>query len=160
MISCSILFGRSSKLLSSSTDAKQAETCPAKTIEPIKVADFNDDGDKDKENEIKEQKTAPSELQSQSRKENSNTPINQRGGKADASNPPLVGDRIKVFWPEEKEWFKGSVTRVNAGGKCHINYDDGDTEWIQLAEQKWEILSPEGQAPQKLIPFCLVCAAK
>lgn len=64
-------------------------------------------------------------------------------GQATAADWPQTNDRIKVYWPEEKEWFKGTLTAVNPGGKCHVCYDDDDTEWLSLAEQKWERL-PEG----------------
>ena len=57
---------------------------------------------------------------------------------------PLIGDRIKVLWPEEKEWFKGNVTSVGPNGKCFVEYDDGDTEWLTLAEQQWERLPAQG----------------
>lgn len=76
-----------------------------------------------------------------------------KGEGAKGSKPPLVGDRIRVFWPEEKEWFEGSVTGANASGKCHISYDDGDTEWIILAEQKWELLPGKGQADTMYSPI-------
>lgn len=65
---------------------------------------------------------------------------------SDKAQQPSVGSRIKVFWPEEKDWFKGSVAAVNAAGKCHILYDDGDTEWITLSEQKWEALPVAGKS--------------
>ena len=35
---------------------------------------------------------------------------------------------------------------MNASGRCHVSYDDGDTEWITLAEQNWEVLSAKGQS--------------
>ena len=56
----------------------------------------------------------------------------------------LIGKRIKVFWPAEKDWFCGRLGAVNSKG-CHlVEYDDGDKEWIDLATERYELLSDTG----------------
>lgn len=40
------------------------------------------------------------------------------------------GRRVQVFWEDEKEWFPGYVSRVDAGAqRVHVKYDDGDKRW-------------------------------
>ena len=56
----------------------------------------------------------------------------------------LIGERVTVYWPLEHEWFNGRISAKNAAGKHHIAYDDGDKDWVNLAEEKWKLL--EGKA--------------
>ncbi|DBA02343.1 TPA: hypothetical protein N0F65_007162 [Lagenidium giganteum] len=44
--------------------------------------------------------------------------------------------RCRVYWPMERRWFDGRITRFNRV-KCkhRIEYDDGDHEWLHLASQ-------------------------
>jgi DNA mismatch repair ATPase MutS len=56
--------------------------------------------------------------------------------RATATAPPtsgLIGARIKVWWPAEGEWFKGTVeARDAATGRYRVAYDDGDVEALEL----------------------------
>mmetsp|Transcript_35474 Transcript_35474/g.50291 ORF Transcript_35474/g.50291 Transcript_35474/m.50291 type:complete len:424 (+) Transcript_35474:1404-2675(+) len=55
-----------------------------------------------------------------------------------------VGARISVFWDEEGESFEGIITRERIGKQRYfIRYDDGDTEWINLAEEKFRVVEPK-----------------
>lgn len=50
-----------------------------------------------------------------------------------------LGDRVRVFWPDENEWFHG-VLQQREEGRCFIRYDDGDSEWektqdVELTEE-------------------------
>ena len=65
-----------------------------------------------------------------------------------------VDRRVKVFWPEENEWFTGIVSKHDPSTDKHtVTYDDGDVEEITLAKEKMEWLdpapepAPEGQVP-------------
>lgn len=57
-----------------------------------------------------------------------------------------VGTRISVFWPHEKEYFTGTLTKIkklqgdsDIQGKPHrIRYDDGDKEWTNLLHRKFK----------------------
>ncbi|KAK3284270.1 hypothetical protein CYMTET_8071 [Cymbomonas tetramitiformis] len=55
---------------------------------------------------------------------------------------PAEGARLEVSWPLDDEWYKGTVTDVAGTGQHHIQYDDGDKEWLQLSE---ELTRPERQ---------------
>ena len=50
----------------------------------------------------------------------------------------LINTRIAVFWPAEKAWFAGKVTKYDAKETAHhIVYDDGNLEWRDLKQFKW-----------------------
>ena len=55
-----------------------------------------------------------------------------------------MGQRIKVFWPQERAWFRGKVLAFDNKSKHHVKYNDGDEEWLQLADEKWELLQNAG----------------
>lgn len=55
-----------------------------------------------------------------------------------------MGSRICVFWPTERNWFSGHVAAFDdSEGLSKIQYDDGDTEWLQLAVECY-MLPPTG----------------
>jgi len=42
----------------------------------------------------------------------------------------LVGHRIEVYWPKEKQWYAGCIVSYDARQEKHrVMYDDGDKEW-------------------------------
>ena len=47
---------------------------------------------------------------------------------APISNPFHTGERVQVFWPDEEEWFAGTITKIK-DRECYITYDDGDQQW-------------------------------
>ena len=58
-----------------------------------------------------------------------------------------IDRRVKVFWPEEKEFFFGVVTGYDEKSKKHtVTYDDGDVEAVTLAKEKMEWLEPGGSS--------------
>jgi len=47
-----------------------------------------------------------------------------------------IGRRLKIYWPLESRYFPGTVTDINyAMNEYLISYDDGDREWINLANE-------------------------
>ncbi|RLM79722.1 hypothetical protein C2845_PM12G11910 [Panicum miliaceum] len=59
----------------------------------------------------------------------------------------LVGARIKVWWPDDKMFYKGVVASFDSGSKRHkVAYDDGDVEVLLLRDEKWEFISEEKEA--------------
>lgn len=63
------------------------------------------------------------------------------------------GSRISVYWPMEKEYFTGTITKIkrveekrnqgslNSNDKRHfIEYDDGDKEWLNLNHREFKIV--------------------
>ncbi|CAB9499630.1 TUDOR [Seminavis robusta] len=54
----------------------------------------------------------------------------------------VVGSRLAVLWPAENEYYRASVSKVVEGRKrpYYLEYDDGETEWIDLATGMTEFL--------------------
>lgn len=54
------------------------------------------------------------------------------------------GTRVEVYWEGEHEWYAGTVTQRRTNGDDCIEYDDGDTESINLHEyERFRVLVPE-----------------
>ncbi|XP_020090102.1 sister chromatid cohesion protein PDS5 homolog A isoform X1 [Ananas comosus] len=63
----------------------------------------------------------------------------------------IVGSRIKVWWPLDKQFYEGIVQSYDAKKEKHvILYDDGDIEVLNLAKEKWEVISNNGHLPKKM----------
>ena len=74
---------------------------------------------------------------------------------SDMNHYPPVGTRLRVFWEGDKRWFKGVVAQYSFenGRRIHkINYDDGDIEWLNLADECW-LEVPE----KKIKPMPCIC---
>lgn len=46
-----------------------------------------------------------------------------------------MGERIEVFWPLYNSFYPGTVSSIT-GGKHSIDYDDGDTECVDMANDE------------------------
>jgi hypothetical protein len=52
----------------------------------------------------------------------------------------LVGERVRVYWDGEGEWFAGHVSRYCARRKQaphFVLYDDGDAQWENFQRLRW-----------------------
>ncbi len=69
---------------------------------------------------------------------------------ADACSPQAaVGRRLRVFWPDEGEWYCGEVTRFDARTGWHsVFYDDGDREQLVLADEQIEWVTEPAPTPR------------
>ena len=48
-----------------------------------------------------------------------------------------VGRRLEVFWPDDDEWFAGTVTKYDPGSQKHfVDYDDGTSEDLVLSQEQ------------------------
>ncbi|KAE9603686.1 hypothetical protein Lalb_Chr11g0063521 [Lupinus albus] len=55
----------------------------------------------------------------------------------------LVGLRIEVWWPADREFYKGVIDSFDPANKKHkVNYDDGEVEILRLRKEKWKIIEP------------------
>ena len=56
-------------------------------------------------------------------------------------NPPVVGSRVRVYWPAEDAWFRGTAaeTILQDGALIfRVAYDDGDEAWVAaFGDDKW-----------------------
>ncbi|KAK9156348.1 hypothetical protein Sjap_003828 [Stephania japonica] len=67
----------------------------------------------------------------------------------EVENQSLVGCRIKVWWPLDKQFYEGLVQSYDSEKKKHvILYDDGDSEVLVLDKERWE-LATDVDKPRK-----------
>ena len=60
-----------------------------------------------------------------------------------------VRANIQVWWQDEGAWFTGSVASYDTNSRKHVvDYDDGDEEELDMAQEKYEILPGENKAQQ------------
>ena len=64
-----------------------------------------------------------------------------QAGHVPPTDPPVVGSRVRVHWPAEHKWYRGSVaTTQKQDGRLifHVVYDDGDEGWVAaFGEDQW-----------------------
>ncbi|XP_047980009.1 sister chromatid cohesion protein PDS5 homolog A-like isoform X1 [Salvia hispanica] len=61
----------------------------------------------------------------------------------------LIGSRIKVWWPMDKEFYEGVIKSFDTHKKKHvIVYDDGDVEVLQLDRERWELVENNHKSKQ------------
>uniref|UniRef100_A0A0A9CLA4 Uncharacterized protein n=1 Tax=Arundo donax TaxID=35708 RepID=A0A0A9CLA4_ARUDO len=78
------------------------------------------------------------------RKQEQETEEPPRSRKNKGLDGSLVGSRIKVWWPDDKMFYKGVVDSFDSVSKRHkVAYDDGDVEVLLLRDEKWEFISEE-----------------
>uniref|UniRef100_K7KIF2 Tudor domain-containing protein n=1 Tax=Glycine max TaxID=3847 RepID=K7KIF2_SOYBN len=56
----------------------------------------------------------------------------------------LVGLRVKVWWPDDREFYKGVIDSFDSAKKKHkVLYDDGDEETLNLVKEKWKVIEAD-----------------
>ena len=51
--------------------------------------------------------------------------------------PAAIGRRLEVWWDTDGAWYSAQVRRYDAkSGQHFLEYDDGDTEWADLAHEE------------------------
>ncbi|KAJ4704111.1 sister chromatid cohesion protein PDS5-like A-like [Melia azedarach] len=61
----------------------------------------------------------------------------------------LIGYKIKVWWPMDKQFYQGTIKSYDPIKRKHvILYDDGDVEVLRLDKERWELLD-NGRKPVK-----------
>ncbi|KAM7255583.1 hypothetical protein ACFE04_008481 [Oxalis oulophora] len=59
----------------------------------------------------------------------------------------LVGSKVKVWWPQDKAYYKGVIDSYDSVKQKHrVLYNDGDEEVLNLKRQKWELITAESEA--------------
>ncbi|KAK7331159.1 hypothetical protein VNO77_25376 [Canavalia gladiata] len=65
----------------------------------------------------------------------------------------LIGCRIKVWWPMDKQFYEGTVKSYDPLKRKHvILYDDGDVEVLRLEKERWELIDRNHKPTKKLKP--------
>ncbi|XP_029130138.1 uncharacterized protein LOC109812986 [Cajanus cajan] len=73
---------------------------------------------------------------------------------------PLVGSRIKVWWPKDKKFYEGVINSFNPiKGKHKILYTDGDIEVLNLRKQRWQLVSVDDSLNEEGLPLQKVAEA-
>ena len=67
---------------------------------------------------------------------------------------PDLGDRVKIWWPDDGAFYSGKVTRFNDQDNTHfIEYDDGETEFLDMKNERWLKIGLETESDnQKVNP--------
>lgn len=53
-----------------------------------------------------------------------------------------VGSKISVWWPDEKRFFRCTVTMKRAQKMPHfLAYENGEREWVDLKKEKFYVVS-------------------
>ncbi|XP_042477295.1 sister chromatid cohesion protein PDS5 homolog A-like [Macadamia integrifolia] len=69
----------------------------------------------------------------------------------DNRSTDLLGCRIKVWWPLDKQFYEGMVQSYDPGKRKHvILYDDGDVEVLNLEKQRWELIHDAHKPRERL----------
>ncbi|GMG99297.1 hypothetical protein Nepgr_001137 [Nepenthes gracilis] len=56
----------------------------------------------------------------------------------------LVGAKVKVWWPEDEQFYDGVVDAFDPVNKKHkVTYHDGDVEMLLLKDETWELIEHE-----------------
>lgn len=40
-----------------------------------------------------------------------------------------------MYWPDDNQFYSGEVTVST--GKCHVDYQDGDKEYLKIKDEIW-----------------------
>ncbi|KAK3289666.1 hypothetical protein CYMTET_2936 [Cymbomonas tetramitiformis] len=55
------------------------------------------------------------------------------------------GDKIEIFWPEDRMWYPGAVGTTGEDERTKIMYDDGDEENVVLKEETYRVFPSENE---------------
>ncbi|XP_045801488.1 sister chromatid cohesion protein PDS5 homolog C-like isoform X2 [Trifolium pratense] len=62
----------------------------------------------------------------------------------------LVGERVEVWWPKDRAFYKGVIESFDSAKKKHkVLYDDGEVEVLNLVKEKWNIIEDDSVADEE-----------
>ncbi|XP_027903967.1 uncharacterized protein LOC114163817 [Vigna unguiculata] len=116
-------------------------------------------GDKKKGCWRKEMLSSPKSGTKSTKDENPETPkttvMKLTSGKENESDTEkygenVVGLRVKVWWPKDREFYKGVIHSFDSAKKKHkVFYDDGDEETLNLVKEKWKVIDADSDADEE-----------
>ncbi|XP_019463683.1 PREDICTED: sister chromatid cohesion protein PDS5 homolog A-like isoform X1 [Lupinus angustifolius] len=76
-------------------------------------------------------------------------------------NEDLIGCRVKVWWPTDKKFYRGTLKSYDPlKGKHVILYDDGDVEILRLEKECWELVDKGHKSIKKIKPSSVKSSGK
>ncbi|CAA0837188.1 binding [Striga hermonthica] len=151
-----MLFSRIRKKLGSSSNKQKGKRISDR--DPVEALDISSEAKRPKkvpDTDNSPRSIVDSKLGSMKKKQKSKDfgglgkcTTNENGTSAE----DLIGRRIKVWWPMDKEYYEGVVKSFDTEKKKHvILYDDGDVEVLRLEKERWELVDndPKGSGSSK-----------
>ncbi|GAB4854689.1 hypothetical protein Ancab_023273 [Ancistrocladus abbreviatus] len=72
------------------------------------------------------------------------TPEKEKESDAKEYGEELVGSMIKVWWPDDQEFYEGKVESFDAVDMRHkVFYTDGDVEVLRLKDERWKFIDDD-----------------
>jgi DNA mismatch repair protein MSH6 len=59
--------------------------------------------------------------------------------------------RLDVYWPDDDEYYRATVTKKRSGSQVYLEYDDGQCEWIDLSTQTYKVVGSENKHKKRRI---------
>ena len=50
-----------------------------------------------------------------------------------------VGDSVAVYWPEDDQYYTGTVHSAEPDGRLNVHYDDGEKECLDMSAETWKL---------------------
>mmetsp|Transcript_13810 Transcript_13810/g.23456 ORF Transcript_13810/g.23456 Transcript_13810/m.23456 type:complete len:952 (-) Transcript_13810:60-2915(-) len=74
------------------------------------------------------------------------------GDTSSDGQPPLVGLRVAIYWPDDNKHYNGTLQTYDAvAKKYYVKYDDGQADWEDLEKETYHILDDH-------VPFGYIAA--
>ncbi|GMI81514.1 hypothetical protein like AT4G31880 [Hibiscus trionum] len=78
------------------------------------------------------------------------TPSKEKASDSMEYGENLVGLKVKVWWPKDREFYEGFIHSFDPSKKKHkVHYNDGDQEILNLKKEKWAVLEDESGSDEE-----------
>ncbi|KAI3939220.1 hypothetical protein MKX01_002088 [Papaver californicum] len=82
--------------------------------------------------------------------------VTEKTPKSVDAGDELIGQKVKVWWPDDKKFYQGTIDTYNRKTKKHkVVYLDGEIEKLELKKEKWvaiEEFEPDEESAELLSP--------
>ncbi|KAK8513530.1 hypothetical protein V6N13_002267 [Hibiscus sabdariffa] len=79
-----------------------------------------------------------------------NTPSKEKASDSMEYGENLVGLKVKVWWPKDREFYEGFIHSFDPSKKKHkVHYNDGDQEILNLKREKWAVIDDESGSDEE-----------
>ncbi|KAL1168099.1 hypothetical protein V6Z11_A05G062300 [Gossypium hirsutum] len=77
-------------------------------------------------------------------------PIKEKSSDSMEYGENLVGLKVKVWWPKDREFYEGFIHSFDSAKKKHkVHYNDGDEEILNLKREKWAVIEDESGSDEE-----------